>query len=108
MNKLTSRTHPNNGSQSQNPFVRHQERLVDLLVLTRCSLQYTVADLALALTFPDSQDVDLNKMLQAASDDDLDIACALIRWKKNTIPMIHKVKLWVSCCLRRCIRNHCR
>lgn len=72
-----------NKALSENPFVRHQDRLVDLIILTRCSLKHTIADLALSLIFPDNQDVDVNQMLHTASDEDLDMAYALMRWKKH-------------------------
>lgn len=82
MQDLDFTTSNDNKALIENPFVRYQDRLVDLIILTRCSLKHTIADLALALIFPDNQDVDLNNMLHIASDEDLEIAYALMRWKK--------------------------
>lgn len=68
---------------TENPFVLHQERLVELMALSRCSLKHTLADFALVLIFPDSEEVDLNQMLETATDTDIDIAYALMKWRKN-------------------------
>jgi hypothetical protein len=68
----------------ENPFITNKDYLVNKQIENRCSLHYSVADFALALLFPDHQDVDLPQMIENASEVDLKIAYELMVWHKRS------------------------
>lgn len=67
---------------SASPFVRHIDRLVELIQLTRCSVRFTISDAACSLADPNYGEISLSEMLMTATNSDISILSELLRWHK--------------------------
>ncbi|CCN38639.1 hypothetical protein VIBNISFn27_p10049 [Vibrio nigripulchritudo SFn27] len=85
-------------TETNNPFMNHCHRLCYLYSLTRYSLKYSIADLAIALVNKKESDININELLESSSQDDIRIVFELMSWHKkfpndkNTIFAIEKIK----------------